>query len=91
VPIATPFVGGLSLLAAIMPYAKKIASQLKLFLSIFLAWLACLIIMIIFTRLKNILKDKGTKAIERLRELILVLCAVPMLEEGTRYFLETIG
>lgn len=90
VPIATPFVAGPSLLAAIMLYAKKTRSQLKLFLSIFLAWLTCLIIMISFTRLKNFLKDRGTRAIERLMGLILVLLAVQMLEQGIRYFLETI-
>ena len=90
VPIATPFIAGPSLLAAIMLYAKKIPSQLKLFLSLFIAWLGCLIIMLSFTRLKKILKDRGTRAIERLMGLILILLAVQMLEEGIKYFLETI-
>ncbi len=90
VPIATPFIAGPSLLAAIMLYAKKTPSQLKLFLSLFIAWLGCLIIMLSFTRLKNILKDRGTRAIERLMGLILILLAVQMLEEGIKYFLETI-
>ena len=90
VPIATPFIAGPSLLAAIMLYAKKTPSQLKLFLSLFMAWLGCLIIMLTFTRLKNILKDRGTRAIERLMGLILILLAVQMLEEGIKYFLETI-
>ncbi|WP_461832862.1 MarC family protein [Desulfothermus sp.] len=90
VPIATPFIAGPSLLAAIMLYAKKTPSQLKLFLSLFIAWLGCLIIMLSFTRLKNTLKDRGTRAIERLMGLILILLAVQMLEEGIKYFLETI-
>ena len=90
VPIATPFIAGPSLLAAIMLYAKKTPSQLKLFLSLFIAWLGCLIIMLSFTRLKKILKDRGTRAIERLMGLILILLAVQMLEEGIKYFLETI-
>lgn len=90
VPIATPFIAGPSLLAAIMLYAKKTPSQFKLFLSIFIAWFGCLIIMLTFTRLKKVLKERGTRAIERLMGLILVLLAVQMLEEGIKYFLETI-
>lgn len=90
VPIATPFIAGPSLLAAIMLYAKQVSSQLMLFSSIFIAWLMALTIMISFTKLKDFLKEKGTKAIERLMGLILVLLAVQMLEEGVKYFLESL-
>ncbi len=89
VPIATPFIAGPSLLAAIMLYSKKTHSQAMLFLSIIIAWSISLIIMLSFTKLQYILKDKGTKAIERLMGLILVLLAVQMLEEGIKYFIET--
>ena len=90
VPIATPFIAGPSLLAAIMLYSKKVSSQIELFVAVFIAWASSLIIMLFFTKLKYILKQRGAKAIERLMGLILVLLAVQMLEQGIRYFLDTL-
>ncbi len=90
VPIATPFVAGPSLLAAIMLYAKKEPSSVLLFLSVLLAWVASLSIMLLFIRMGMFLKERGTRAIERLMGLILVLLAVQMLEEGVRYFILSI-
>ncbi len=88
VPIATPFVAGPSLLAAIMLYARKEPSQGAVFLAILLAWSLSLAIMLVFIRIGILLKDRGTRAIERLMGLILVLLAVQMLEEGVRYFIQ---
>ncbi len=91
VPIATPFVAGPSLLAAIMLYAKKEPSAWILFSAVFMAWVGSLIIMLLFMRIGMFIGDRGTRAIERLMGLILVLLAVQMLEEGVRYFLRTTG
>lgn len=88
VPIATPFIAGPSLLAAIMVYAHQEKSSLVVFLSILLAWSLALVVMVLATRLQRFLGERGSRAVERLMGLILILMAVQMLEQGVQMFLK---
>jgi multiple antibiotic resistance protein len=89
VPIATPFIAGPSLLAAVMLYAHREERQAVLFLAVFVAWLGSLGIMLSAPSLQRILGKRGIKAAERLMGLILILVAVQMLEDGVRLFVES--
>ncbi len=90
VPIATPFIAGPSLLAAIMLYSNRVEDLLLLLASILIAWVVSVIIMLGFTSFQPLLGERGGKAAERLMGLILILLAVQMLEEGMRMFLESL-
>lgn len=88
VPIATPFIAGPSLLAAIMLYSRQEEGSLILFAAIMLAWLATSGIMLLATSLKDKIGPRGSRAAERLMGLILVLLSVKMMEEGVRMFMQ---
>jgi len=90
VPIATPFIAGPSLLAAIMLYAHRDLGPYVLLAAILLAWVATVAIMLLSTTLKDVLGERGSRAAERLMGLILILLAVQMLEEGVRMFVESL-
>ncbi len=90
VPIATPFIAGPSLLAAIMLYAHRDLGPYVLFLAILLAWVATMAIMLLATKLTELLGERGGRAAERLMGLILILLAVKMLEEGVRMFIQSL-
>lgn len=87
VPIATPFVAGPSLLAAIMLYSHRDMATGVLLTALLLAWCATLAIMLAATALQHVLGPRGSRAAERLMGLILILLAVKMMEEGIQLFL----
>jgi multiple antibiotic resistance protein len=90
VPIATPFVAGPSLLAAIMLYSNRVEDALLLLGAILIAWGVSVLIMLGFTYFQPLLGERGGRAAERLMGLILILLAVQMLEEGVRMFLASL-
>ncbi|MFP4213052.1 MAG: MarC family protein [Desulfohalobiaceae bacterium] len=87
VPIATPFVAGPSLLAAIMLYSHRDMSTAVLLTALLLAWCATVGIMLAATALQHVLGSRGSRAAERLMGLVLILLAVKMMEEGVQLFL----
>jgi multiple antibiotic resistance protein len=87
VPIATPFVAGPSLLAAIMLYSHRDIATDTLLIALLLAWTATMGIMLAATALQHVLGSRGSRAAERLMGLILILLAVKMMEEGVQLFL----
>ena len=87
VPIATPFIAGPSLLAAVMVYSHREEGGLVVLGAITIAWLGSLGVMLAAPSLKRILGNRGIRAAERLMGLILILLSVQMLEDGVRMFL----
>lgn len=90
VPIATPFVAGPSLLAAIILYSSNEGGSLILFISILSAWLVTAGIMLSSTYLQHLIGERGGRAAERLMGLILILLSVQMMEEGVRMFVHSL-
>ena len=90
VPIATPFVAGPSLLAAIMLYSHREQGSLLLFSAILTAWAVTVILMLGFTYMQHLLGERGGRAAERLMGLVLILLSVQMMEEGVRMFIESL-
>lgn len=87
VPIATPFIAGPSLLAAVMVYSRREEGGLVVLGAILIAWLASLGVMLAAPSLQRVLGKRGIRAAERLMGLILILLSVQMLEDGVRMFL----
>lgn len=88
VPLATPFVAGPAVLAAVMLYAGQRSSMVALIGAIFLAWAASTLILLTSSFWKKRLGEQGLTALERLMGLILTLIAVQMFFEGLLQFLK---
>ncbi|HKK33945.1 MAG TPA: MarC family protein [Desulfomicrobiaceae bacterium] len=87
VPIATPFIAGPSLLAAVMVYSRREEGGMVVLGAILIAWLGSLGVMLAAPSLQRVLGKRGIRAAERLMGLILILLSVQMLEDGVRMFL----
>jgi multiple antibiotic resistance protein len=85
-PLAIPLIAGPSVLAAVMIYSHQIEDWKLLYIAIFLAWFASLIILLSSTLFQKIFGDRGIKAIERLMGLILMLIAINMFLQGVTLF-----
>lgn len=81
-PLAIPLVAGPSVLAAVMIYSTEITCKLYLYLAIFIAWVASMLILLSSSYLQKWLGIRGIKALERLMGLILLLIATNMLIQG---------
>lgn len=81
VPLATPFIAGPAVIAAVMLYAKSEPFIVTL-TAIFIAWIFTTLILMGSSHLLKFLGHKGLIAGERLMGLILTLLAVQMFLEG---------
>lgn len=86
IPLAIPLIAGPSLLATIMLYAHTEPSQWTMLSSIFIAWLASVIVLLSASPLRRLLSDNGLIACERMTGMILVLLAIQRFLEGVQQF-----
>ena len=92
VPLAIPYVAGPSAMATEMLLMNREPNRWpEWLLAIFLAWLACSVILYFASGLRRYLTDRGLIAIERLMGMILVTVAVQMLMNGASQFLQSKG
>lgn len=82
VPIAIPLIAGPSLIATISLYAHQVHNDLIVLMAILVAWVGNLVVYSAMTLLKNVLKERGLKACERLMGLILMMISVQMFLDG---------
>ncbi len=87
VPLAIPLVAGPAVLAAIMIYGNQVDDIFIISISIFIAWVASLLILIISPYIAKKLGERGIIAIQRLMGLILILMATEMFFTGLKSFL----
>ena len=89
VPLAIPYVAGPSAMATEMLLMNKEPERWpEWLLAIFLAWLACSVILYFASGLRRYLTDRGLVAVERLMGMVLVTVAVQMLLTGVSQFLQ---
>ena len=87
VPIAVPLFAGPSSIATVIFTSSKFeGNKLNLLTALFLAWLASTLVIFASKGIKEILKDKGILAMERLMGMLLTAIAVEMLIQGLRSF-----
>jgi len=82
VPLAIPLVAGPAVLAAIMIFIQQAQNIFLMTISIVIAWLVSLVILLLSPMIRDLLKEKGIVALERLMGLILTLIAVEMFMNG---------
>jgi len=89
VPLAIPYVAGPSAMATEMLLMSKEPDRWpEWLLAIFLAWLACSVILFFASGLRRYLTDRGLVAVERLMGMVLITVAVQMLLTGASQFLQ---
>ncbi|HEX4895459.1 MAG TPA: MarC family protein [Solimonas sp.] len=83
VPLAIPYIAGPSALATVLLLMSREPDRwMEWTGALLLAWGLCLPIMLLATRLREVLGERGLTAVERLMGLILVTIAVEMLLGG---------
>ena len=91
VPLAIPLVSGPSVLSMILIYNMKDPGNLGIWvLIIFIAWIINVLILLMSSRIANLLGEKGMNAIERLVGMILITIAVGMILNGIKEFFTTL-
>src|SRR5262245_27455451 len=87
VPLAIPFVAGPSLLATELLLMSREPSRWRdWLLALIGAWLATAIILMLASRLRAFLSQKGLVALERLMGMVLVAIAVQMFLSGIEHW-----
>ncbi len=83
VPLAVPLMAGPSSIALILLTASKYPGETgAITLAVTAAWLASAVILLLAPALLRLLGTKGTRALERLMGLLLILVAVQMFLDG---------
>lgn len=90
VPIATPLLAGPGLMALIMVYSRLEENDLKIFLSILLAWVGVLAVLAAAPYLQRIFGKRGLDALQQVMGLILGLIAMQMIVQGGINFVKTL-
>lgn len=88
-PLAIPLIAGPSLLATIMLFARLEPSQPLMLAAILIAWLMAVAVLLLGSRLQNILGTNGLMACERLMGMVLVMLAIQRFAEGLQQFVKT--
>lgn len=88
VPLAVPYIVGPSAFATVMLLMTKESQRWpEWLLAVFLAWLACAIILLSANYLRPYLSPKILLAVERLMGMILIMLSVQMLMSGIQQFM----
>ncbi len=91
VPLAVPFMAGPSLIAALLLLVSHEPERMKdWFIAVSIAALLSTIVLVISPFILKILRRKGTKAVERLMGLILIIISVQMFLNGIKLYLTSI-
>ncbi len=90
VPLAVPLMAGPSTLALILLTSSKYPdATASIALAVGAAWLVSSIILLLAPALLKLLGSKGTRALERLMGLLLILVAVQMFLDGVTTYTAT--
>lgn len=88
VPIAVPFLAGPSLIAALLLLVSQNPERmLDWFIAVTVATALTMVILSLSPMLLKLLKRKGTRAVERLMGLLLIIIAIQMLLNGVSSYL----
>ena len=87
VPLATPLIAGPSTIAVLLLLSSNQPEQLTEWsIALFMAWFATTILLVASPFLLKVIGSRGSRALERLMGMILVILATQMLLNGIRSF-----
>lgn len=91
VPLAVPLVAGPSTIAILLLLSSKEPDRMvEWSIALFLAWFLTAILLVASPQLLRFLGTKGSRALERLMGMILVILATQMLLNGIRDFIASL-
>ncbi len=91
VPLAIPMVAGPSTIAILLLLSSSQPDKLLDWsTALFLAWLGTTILLVLSPKLMSVLGTRGSRALERLMGMILVILATQMLLNGVRDFVNSL-
>ena len=91
VPLAVPLIAGPSTIAVLLLLSSNQPEQLKEWsIALFLAWFGTTILLVASPFLLKVIGSRGSRALERLMGMILVILATQMLLNGIRSFVTSL-
>ena len=91
VPLAVPLIAGPSSIAILLLLSSQQPERITEWsLALLLAWLATAAILLLSPKLLNAIGKRGSRALERLMGMILVIIATQMLLNGIRDFIQSL-
>lgn len=91
VPLAVPLTAGPSTIAVLLLLSSNQPNRLiEWSLALFMAWLGATVILLSSPQLLKIIGKRGSRALERLMGMVLVILATQMLLNGVRDFIESL-
>ncbi len=92
VPIAIPFLAGPSLIAALLLLVSQSPERMTdWFIAVTIATSVTMLILSLSPILLKLLKRKGTRAVERLMGLLLIIISIQMLLNGIQSYLQLLS
>lgn len=91
VPLAVPMIAGPSTIAILLLLSSSQPDRLAEWsIALFLAWLGTTVLLVASPYLLSVLGERGSRAMERLMGMILVILATQMLLNGIRDFVHSL-
>ena len=91
VPLAVPLTAGPSTIAVLLLLSSNQPDRLiEWSVALFMAWLGATVILLSSPQLLKIIGKRGSRALERLMGMVLVILATQMLLNGIRDFIESL-
>jgi len=91
VPLAVPLIAGPSTIAVLLLLSSSKPGQvLDWAMALLLAWLGTTVLLVGSPKIHSIIGRRGTRALERLMGMILVILATQMLLNGIRDFIQSL-
>ena len=91
VPLAVPLTAGPSTIAVLLLLSSNQPDRLiEWSIALFMAWLGATVILLSSPQLLKIIGKRGSRALERLMGMVLVILATQMLLNGIRDFIESL-
>ena len=87
VPLATPLVAGPATLATLILIASKPGGMVIGFWALLIAWAATFCTLVSAPAIMRVLRQRGSRAVERLMGMLLVMLSVQMFLNGLREYL----
>jgi multiple antibiotic resistance protein len=91
VPLAVPLIAGPSTIAILLLLSSSQPDRLDEWsIALFLAWLGTTVLLVLSPLILRVLGERGSRALERLMGMILVILATQMLLNGIRDFVQSL-
>ena len=91
VPIAVPLTAGPSTIAILLFLGSSQPGRIwEWCIALILAWLATTVLLVLSPKVLSLIGERGSRALERLMGMILVILAIQMLLNGIREFIQSL-